>query len=73
VRTRSKVLIASGLAVTLVAAGVTTYLVAHRNIRHAEPCAGPRSPEPVAGHPRLLVKAGDLDRLRGFATPQNPV
>jgi len=73
VRTRSKVLIASGLAVTLVAAGVTTYLVAHRNIRHAKACAGPRSPEPVAGHPRLLVKSSDLDRLRGFATPQNPV
>jgi len=50
VRTRSKVLIASGLALTLVAAGVTTYLMAHRNIRHAKACAGPRSPEPVAGH-----------------------
>src|SRR5439155_10939159 len=34
---------------------------------------GPASPEPVAAHPRLLVRPGDVDRLRSWAVPGNPV
>jgi hypothetical protein len=36
-----------------------------------EPKAGP--PQPASGHPRLLVRESDLDRLRGWATDSNPV
>src|ERR1700704_2460831 len=31
------------------------------------------SPQPVAGHPRLLVRELDLDRLRNWASDSNPV
>jgi hypothetical protein len=31
------------------------------------------TPAPVAGHPRLFVRAADLPRLRSWATPANPI
>ena len=30
-------------------------------------------PRPVSGHPRLLVRESDLERLRGWASDANPV
>ncbi len=30
-------------------------------------------PVPVTGHPRLWIRASDLDRLRSWATPANPM
>jgi hypothetical protein len=31
------------------------------------------APSPAPGHPRLWVRAGDLPRLRSWASPQNPI
>jgi len=62
------------LAVALVAAATTAWvLLRHDDIRHAAPCQGSSSPQPTAGHPRLLVGSGDLDRLRSFAVDSNRV
>jgi hypothetical protein len=33
----------------------------------------PQSPQPVVGHPRLLVREADLPRLRAWASDSNPV
>jgi hypothetical protein len=33
----------------------------------------PGIPAPVAGHPRLWIRAEDLTRLRSWASPQNPM
>jgi hypothetical protein len=32
-----------------------------------------KAPQPVSGHPRLLVRESDLERLRSWATDSNPV
>jgi hypothetical protein len=67
-------LILGVVVVVLATASVTTWVLINRDHRrNAAPCRGPSSPEPAAAHPRLLVRPGDLDRLRSWATPANPV
>jgi hypothetical protein len=70
---RRRLIIAAAAGLVAVAATVVVVLTRPDGIRHAAPCRGPASPAPVAGHPRLFVRAGDLDRLRGRATDTNPV
>jgi hypothetical protein len=71
---RHRLAIAAGLSLVLLAGGVATWAVLRSDgIRHAAPCRGPASPAPVAGHPRLFLRPGDLNRLRGWATDANPV
>jgi hypothetical protein len=74
IRTRPRLAIAAGLSVAVLAGGGATWAALHWDgIRHAAPCHGPASPVPAAGHPRLFVRPGDLNRLRGWATDANPV
>jgi hypothetical protein len=56
------------------AAIVLTGFAAGRDARHVDAIRGlSRLPAPVAGHPRLLVRAADVTRLRGWASADNPI
>src|SRR6185369_4318403 len=70
---RRRLVIAAAAGLAVLAATAVVVLNRPGGIRHAAPCRGPVSPSPAAGHPRLFVRAGDLDRLRGWATDANRV
>src|SRR4051812_39537530 len=59
------------LAAALVS-GCTSVVAGTPAPRSAQPSGG-GPVDPAVGHPRLFVKGTDLDRLRSWATPANPV
>ncbi|MCO1659433.1 hypothetical protein [Pseudonocardia humida] len=54
----------------LVVSGCTTVITGEPQTRSSRP-SGPV--DPVAGHPRLFIREGDVERLRSWATPENPL
>lgn len=48
-------------------------LVAAACSKAEDTTAATSAPEPAAGHPRLLLRESDLDRLRGWASDSNPL